>query len=67
MAASPPPELPWAYEQPVSVAAENGAVLIEGPGFEMVLTPQAALESVERMRGAAEEALRQRDEGRPAD
>ena len=51
------------YQQPVVAVAENGAVLLLGPGFEMPMTPEAALESVERVRRAAEEALRQQEAG----
>jgi hypothetical protein len=46
----------------VVVFAEEDVVVLLGPGFEMPMTPEAALESVERMRRAAEEALQRRCE-----
>ena len=48
------------YEEPVTVEAEEGAVVLVGPGFEMPMTPEAALLSAERLRQAAEEALKRR-------
>ena len=56
-----------AYEQPVVALAEHGVVVLLGPGFEMPLTPQAALESIERLRRAVEDALRQQDSAVPAE
>lgn len=49
------------YVDPVVAEAEHGVVVVLGPGFEMPLTPEAALESVERLRHAAEEAIAQRE------
>ena len=49
------------YTEPLQVLVEDGFVVIIGPGFEMPMTPEATLRSIEKMRRAAEEALRQLD------
>jgi hypothetical protein len=43
----------------------EGEVVVLGNRAAEALTPEAALESAERLRRAAEEALRQRAGGRP--
>lgn len=43
--------------KPVEVAAEAGSVIVDDGGdFTGTMTPQAALESAQRLRRAAEEA-----------
>ena len=45
------------YEEPSEVAAENGKVLVDGPdGVAIALTPDAALETSERLSQAGAEA-----------
>jgi hypothetical protein len=51
-----------AYREPVVVTPHEGAVIIRAPQGAAVfaLTPEAALESAERIATAAHEAMRER-------
>ncbi len=46
------------YGEPLDATVEDGAVVIFGPDLELDMTPEAAAESAERIRRAAEEAMR---------
>jgi hypothetical protein len=48
------------FEEPSEVAAEDGAVIVDGPdGIAVSLTPDAAEQTARRLSDAAREARRQ--------
>lgn len=52
-----------AEEQPLSVSAINGEVVLTGPRVAIALRPFAAAETARRLADAAETALAQAEEG----
>ena len=57
---------PPACEKPINAVPIEDEVVLMGEMVSISLTPEAALQSAERIRQAAEEALRQRGFGGPA-
>ena len=52
-----------AYEAPIAAQPIEGEVVLVGPGVCAAFQPEAVLASLEDMRRAAEEAIRQRESG----
>lgn len=50
------------HDKPSKVDGEFGEVMLEGPGVVFSLTPQAARETSERLRQAADQAERHSDQ-----
>lgn len=54
------------FEEPIVAKAVEGEVVLLGPGVCAAFVPEVVLTSLEGIRRAAEEALRQRDGVNPA-
>lgn len=60
--------LPEYYAQPSNVAAEGGAIIIDGPdGVAVTMSPDAAEETARRMMVAVAQARGQSPDVEPAD